>query len=192
MARTAVLVGLSFAAVSLMLCGCSSSLGITGCTPKIPETHPTTETLAAEQHALDLINGERASAGLSPLVMDEDLRAVARAHSEDMVARGFISHVNPDGLNPFDRIKAAGIGYVSAGENIAVTTGPTPAESARDGWMASPPHRANILRPQFNRTGMGVAVDGTGKYYFTQDFIGTTAKSGGGAVFDFGEPVVGN
>jgi uncharacterized protein YkwD len=164
--------------------------GLSGCKPTVPGADPPKAVLDAEQGTLDLINGERAAAGLSALVMDEDARKVARAHSEDMVARGFFSHTNPDGLDPFQRIDAAGIPYVSAGENLAWNNAPAPAESAVTGWMASPPHRANILRPQFDRTGMGVAVKGLGTYYFTQVFIGTVAKSGEQTVF-YDELVVG-
>ena len=49
----------------------------------------------------------------------------------------------------------------------------------------TPGGQANILRAQFNRTGFGVAVDGVGAYYFTQDFIGTVAKSGETPVFTY-------
>ncbi len=181
MTRAMTLLGLTLLA--------AGTLSLAGCTPKIPDTHPTPAILAMEQSALDAINSQRTAAGLSALVMDETIRAVARAHSEDMVARAFFAHVNPDGRDPFQRLDAAGIKYVSAGENIAWNNTSTPVDTAIAGWMASPPHRANILRPQFNRTGMGVAADGHGGYYFTQDFIGTVAKSGETPVFDYGDPL---
>lgn len=168
----------------------AGGLSLAGCKPTVPGADPPKAVLDAEQGTLDLINGERAAAGLAALVMDEDARKVARAHSEDMVARDFFSHINPDGLDPFQRIDDAGIPYVSAGENLAWNNAATPAETAVSGWMASPPHRANILRPQFDRTGMGVAVKGLGTYYFTQVFIGTVAKSGEQTVF-YDELVVG-
>ncbi len=164
-------------------------LSLSGCTTKTPTTHPTAETLAAEQKAFDMVNAQRTAAGLSALVMDETLRAVARAHSEDMVNRAYFDHVNPDGKDSFQRMDAAGLNYMSAGENIAWNNTATPAETAVAGWLASPHHLANIMRAQFNHTGMGAATDGHGAYYFTQDFIGTDAKSGGEAVFDYGEPL---
>jgi uncharacterized protein YkwD len=130
------------------------------------------QTRGIENRALDLVNRERVSAGLEPLVMDDAVRGVARAHSADMAARHFASHDNPDGVNPFQRLDAAGIPYAWAGENIAWNDFSTPAEAALTAWMGSAEHSGNILRAQFTRTGMGVAADGAGGYYFTQVFIG--------------------
>ena len=135
--------------------------------------------LDIEQEAFDLVNGERVNAGLSALTMRQDLRAVARAHSEDMLARNFFSHTNPDGASPFDRMTAAGVTYSTAAENIAWNSGYGASDTASvtvDGWMNSAGHRANILTAAFTYTGMGVATDGT-QYYFTQVFILPT-KSG--------------
>ena len=125
-----------------------------------------------ETRAFSLVNKERIAAGLEPLVMDDNLQNVARAHSRDMAARNFTSHDNPDGLSPFQRLDAAGIRYGWAGENIAWNNFSTPAEVAVKDWMESPEHSVNILRPQFTRSGMGIAADGAGGYYFTQIFIG--------------------
>lgn len=135
--------------------------------------------LDIEQEAFDLVNGERVNAGLSALTMRQDLREVARAHSEDMLARDFFDHINPDGDDPFDRMGAAGVTYSSAAENIAWNSGygaSTTASVAVDGWMNSTGHRTNILTAAFTHTGMGVATDGT-QYYYTQVFI-LPAKSG--------------
>ena len=54
--------------------------------------------------ALSLVNAERAKQGLSALTLDQNLSAVAAAHSKDMAQRNFFSHTNPDGQSPFDRI----------------------------------------------------------------------------------------
>ena len=125
---------------------------------------------AMEIDAFDLINDERATEGVDPLVMDADLRAVARAHSEDMVERDFFAHNNPDGESPFDRIRAAGLDYSAAAENIAWNSFSDPVATAVDGWMDSPGHRTNILNPVYTHTGMGVADNGEGGFYFTQVF----------------------
>ncbi|HIJ75046.1 MAG TPA: hypothetical protein HPP83_13200 [Candidatus Hydrogenedentes bacterium] len=125
-----------------------------------------------EEDAFDAVNQERVAEGLSILTMREDLRAVARAHSEDMADRDFFDHVNPDGDDPFDRMADAAITYNTAGENIAWTNYSNAVEQVVDGWMNSPGHRANILNTNFTHTGMGVASDGEGGYYFTQVFIG--------------------
>jgi hypothetical protein len=130
------------------------------------------EILAMEDQTFDLINAERALAAIAPLVHDDTLRTVARAHSEDMVVRDFFSHTNPDGDDPFDRMLAAGITFQLAGENIAWNQGyADPATTAVDGWMNSAGHRANILRSEFTHSGLGVARKDPNAWYFTQVFI---------------------
>lgn len=73
-----------------------------------------------EEQMLRLVNEERTARGLAPPVMDEGLRAVARAHARDMFERGYFSHFTPEGLSPFDRMRAAGIRFLAAGENLAL------------------------------------------------------------------------
>jgi uncharacterized protein YkwD len=143
--------------------------------PTSPVTPPDSAmTRQLELDAFALVNDERTARGLAPLSMDLDQRAIARAHSQDMVARGFFDHTNPDGDDPFDRMADAGITYSTAAENIAWNQGyADPAQAAVDGWMASAGHRANILNPALTHTGMGVAERGSdGRLYFTQVFTG--------------------
>jgi uncharacterized protein YkwD len=134
----------------------------------------TAEVLAMEQQVHDLINQERALYSKPPLTMDPALIAVARAHSEDMRDRDFFAHTNPDSKSPFDRMSDAGVSYSAAAENIAYNYGyPDPAQTAVTGWMNSPGHRANILDEGaygFTLTGVGVAVDSSGQWWFTQLF----------------------
>ncbi|WP_207514480.1 CvpA family protein [Longitalea luteola] len=108
---------------------------------------------------LSWVNGERIKRGLNILKADPELTAVARKHSVDMFQRGYFSHVAPDGKGPFDRMRNDGVRFTNAGENIALA--PT-LDIAHSGLMHSPGHRANILRPEFGRLGIGI-VDG-GKY----------------------------
>ena len=122
---------------------------------------------ASEDRMFQLLNDERRKAGLRPLVRDPAIDQVARAYSTTMLQRGFFSHETPEGQSPFDRMRAAGIDFVVAGENLALA--PTVA-LAHQGLMDSPGHRANILRPEFGRVGIGAAVaDGRGRM-FTQNF----------------------
>lgn len=102
-------------------------------------------------------NAERARHGLRPLASDVRLSAVARAHSGDMLARGYFSHTGLDGRQPWDRTKDAGIDYRGIAENIA--WGQRSAEEVVDGWMNSPGHRANILAPDFTHIGVGRVGD---------------------------------
>lgn len=119
---------------------------------------------------VSLTNAERATAGLPPLAVDTLLTTAAQAHSDDMVARTFYSHTDPDGGQPWDRAAAAGSRRRTIGENIACGQR-SPAEVVR-GWMNSPGHRANILKPDFTHIGIGLAGGGKAGTYWTQLFGG--------------------
>ena len=120
-----------------------------------------------EAKMLDLINEERRKAGLQTLEADPDLTIVARAHSQDMFARSYFAHINPDGKDPFDRIKAAHIRFLAAGENLALAQTLTLAHT---GLMNSPGHRANILQLAFGRVGIGILDGGIYGLMITQNF----------------------
>lgn len=122
----------------------------------------------AEAEVITLTNAERARAGLRPLAADPHLHSAARAHCADMAARAFYSHTSPEGGQPWDRAAAAGSTRRSIGENIACGQR-SPAEVV-DGWMNSPGHRANILKPQFTHIGAGFAGGGPAGTYWTQLF----------------------
>lgn len=106
----------------------------------------------AEAQMLELVNNERLKVGLRPLVADNALRNVSRAHSQEMFVLGYFSHYSPNTGSPFDRLRAAGIRYLAAGENLAYAPS---VMVAHEGLMDSPGHRANILRPEFGRVGIG-------------------------------------
>ncbi|MEU6376054.1 CAP domain-containing protein [Streptomyces sp. NPDC046909] len=117
---------------------------------------------------VDLTNRERTRHGLPLLALDAQLTTAAQAHSADMVARAFYSHTAPDGSQPWDRAAAAGSRRRSIGENIACGQR-SPAEVV-EGWMNSPGHRANILKPGFTHIGIGFAGGGSAGTYWTQLF----------------------
>lgn len=120
-----------------------------------------------EKRMLDLVNQERRAAGLSPLEPDPELTEVARKHSADMFARGYFAHDSPEGLTPFDRMRSANVRFIIAGENLALA--PT-IPVAHAGLMNSPGHRANILRPQFGRVGIGIMDGGMRGLMVSQEF----------------------
>ena len=120
-----------------------------------------------EAEMLKLVNAERAKKGLSPVKADPELTRVARAHSIDMFARGYFSHYTPEKKDPFDRMKKAGVKFLTAGENLAL--GRT-LKICHEGLMNSPGHRANILRPQFGRLGIGILDGGRRGLMVTQNF----------------------
>jgi uncharacterized protein YkwD len=120
-----------------------------------------------EMKMLELVNQERTKRGLKPLQWDPQLLPVARAHSQDMFARGYFSHYTLEGKDPFDRMKAAGIKYYSAGENLAL--GPS-LSICHEGLMNSPGHRANILNPTYGRVGIGILDGGAYGLMISQEF----------------------
>ena len=131
---------------------------------KVATTRPRPDL---EQQMLDLVNQERQAAGLPPVAPDPELTEVARKHSADMFARGYFAHDTPEGLTPFDRMRAANVRFLTAGENLALA--PT-ITVAHNGLMNSPGHRANILRPQFGRLGIGVMDGGMRGLMVSQEF----------------------
>ncbi|WP_033217174.1 sigma-70 family RNA polymerase sigma factor [Kitasatospora phosalacinea] len=119
------------------------------------------------QQVLELVNAERAKAGCGPVTADAKLATAALRHSEDMAARNFFDHTNPDGAGPQQRIDAVGYAWSGWGENIA--RGQKDAAAVMDSWMNSPGHRANILNCKFTELGVGVHL-GAGGPWWTQDF----------------------
>ena len=116
---------------------------------------------------LDMVNKERAKAGLKPLKPDQELTLVARAQSQDMFRRGYFAHVNPDGKDPFDRMREAHVTFRAAGENLALAQ---TLEIAHKNLMNSPGHRANILNPSYGRLGIGVIDGGFYGLMISQEF----------------------
>jgi uncharacterized protein YkwD len=120
-----------------------------------------------EKRMLDLVNKERVANGLRPLVADPELTDVARRHSADMFARGYFAHDTPEGIDPFERMRAGGVQFATAGENLALA--PT-VQVAHTGLMNSPGHRANILRGEFGRVGIGIMDGGVRGLMVSQEF----------------------
>ena len=131
---------------------------------------------AIESQVFHLINQYRASQSL-PLFKWSSMPAhCARQHSLDM-ARGVVPFGH-DGFNQrFTQIKAAIPTMTRMGENVAWNRGfSNPAQAAVNGWLASPGHLANI-RGDYNFAGVGVGINSTGAYYFTQIFVKASATA---------------
>ena len=143
-------------------------------TTNTPKTNTNTGTTsngltADEQETLNLINDERANAGLSPLVVDNELQRVARIKAQDMADNNYFSHTSPTYGSPFDMMKSFKISYKTAGENIA---GNSSNQGAVTAWMNSAGHKANILNSSFNYTGLGVVSSSKYGKIYVQMFIG--------------------
>lgn len=120
-----------------------------------------------EMQMLELVNQERTKRGIPALKFDPELMRVARMHSDDMFKRGYFSHYTPQREDPFDRMKAAGIKFQTAGENLAL--GRT-LKICHEGLMNSPGHKANILNPSFGRLGIGILDGGIYGLMISQEF----------------------
>lgn len=140
-----------------------------------PAAQPQTDASASagltaeEQQMLDLVNQERAKAGIAPLKADLQLTKLARMKSQDMINLNYFSHQSPTYGSPFDMMKSAGVTYRTAGENIA---GNQSVDRAHTALMNSAGHRANILNGQFNYVGIGIVHGGQYGVMFTQQFVG--------------------
>ena len=133
-------------------------------TPVLPEESPDAGILQLELDAMKLVNEQRAANGLHALTLSSELTEKARIKSREMKQLNYFSHTSPTYGSPFDMMKALGIRYVSAGENIAM--GYRTAEAVVNAWMNSPSHRENLLSSRYTVMGIGYA-DG----YWTQWLI---------------------
>lgn len=124
---------------------------------------------ATEKQVIELTNQQRVQNGLKPLEYNWELCRIARYKSQDMVDKNYFSHTSPTYGSPFNMIKAFGLSYRSAGENIA--KGQRSAQQVVTSWMNSSGHRANILNSGYTQIGVGYAVDSNGTPYWTQMFI---------------------
>ena len=130
--------------------------------PQIPSS-----VTAFESEVVRLVNEIRARNGLNALTADWELSRVARYKSQDMVDNRYFSHTSPTYGTPFQMIKAFGLSYRSAGENIAY--GYSTPQAVVNAWMNSSGHRANILSSSYTKIGVGYVASG---HYWTQMFIG--------------------
>ena len=102
------------------------------------------------------IDAERRSAGRQPLAVDSRLDAAAQRHADDMLARSYFAHRDPDGKTVRERARDAGFDWSAIGENIA--EGQQSVKEVVDSWMRSAGHRENILDRRYTRTGVGLAL----------------------------------
>lgn len=130
----------------------------------VEEVSLTTE----EQQMLGLVNKERAALGVQQLQSDSTLVKLARLKAQDMIDYRYFGHTSPTYGSPFDMMKKFGVSYSYAGENLAMAPS---VSSAHKALMGSPGHRANILKKEYDRVGIGIVVSG-GQRYCVQLFTG--------------------
>ena len=129
-------------------------------------------TAYIEKEVFKLINSEREKQGLKPLVWNDRIANIARQHCRNMAEQHLFSHQEKDGSIVSNRADKANIKWISIAENIVrFIEAPDPASYATERWMASPPHKVNILTKGWKQTGIGAIVAPDGFYYVTQVFL---------------------
>ena len=162
-----------------------SILMLTAAAPAREAQSPASMARAVDEAEMLIAKGiDEARANLEPdaptLVPNGELGRIARLRSEAM-AKGIDPFAHEDAQGrpaATDMMRERISPYGAFGENIMYEyRGRLPfnperfAKTAVDGWLESPGHRANILSPNFDRSGIGVALNGT-TAYATQVFMG--------------------
>jgi len=113
------------------------------------------------------INVARAQRGLQPLVQDDALSQFALQVAEQMAARHYFGHTDPNGITFEDRLRAARFPYNYAAENMAFDQDEAHANQA---FLHSPGHYANIVDSHPRRVGTAVVAAGDGEVFFVEEF----------------------
>jgi uncharacterized protein YkwD len=149
-------------------------------TPPPSSDAPSAEIAALEGQMYELINQDRADAGVAPLRYDPLIASVARAHAQDMVDNGYHGHTGLDGSTPNDRMRRAGVVFEWGSENywtywasddwhegIRVINDEMMAEE----WTpTSFNHHWNLIYTGYTRVGVGVVIDSRGVLWVVEDF----------------------
>ena len=140
------------ATLALSLGGAASASGSTAST--------LTRATSLEELVLQEINALRAAHGRRPLSPSTALERAADRHSRSMALLGFFAHESKNGTPFWQRVKQyyfASSKTWTVGENLAMFGGISPsAQSIVTAWMASPGHRANLLRPSYRDAGIAI------------------------------------
>jgi uncharacterized protein YkwD len=124
-----------------------------------------------EATLLQAVNATRHAHGLRPLRFDGRLQTAARSWSGTLLRSDVFTH--GDFAGRMRSFHVAGL----AGENLAWGSGSyASASSVVAMWLASPGHRANLLKPSYRRIGIGIARGSFQGYHgasvITADFGG--------------------
>lgn len=119
-----------------------------------------------EKSLLSLVNSERERRGLGKLEWSDQLHEAALEHSREMAASGVFSHEGSNRSTAEERARKTGLFFSVVAENIARDLD---VASAHSDLMQSPPHRKNILFPEFDHAAVGIVPTEKG-LYITQVF----------------------
>jgi uncharacterized protein YkwD len=146
---------------------------------RVPECGGGTTFLRAPEKAMfEMHNKERRARNLPVFCVDERLQEAARAHSEEMIRKDYYSHDSANG-EPYDRrLQRFGYNTLPVAENLTGGNGKNgEPRASMNRWMKSEVHRNNILDPDLDEIGIGVA---TGRWKRYDGWTMYTADFGGG------------
>jgi len=135
-----------------------------------PDAPAARDFTAAAWHAklVELHNAARAEVKAAPLVANAQLAQAAQQHADHMASTGKFAHAEIGDGDPTTRIDATGYKGRKWGENIA--WGAPSATKAHQIWMESPPHREQLLTPEYKEVGFGACKAADGKIYWVACF----------------------
>ena len=125
---------------------------------------------ALDTGVIQQVNVIRRQHGLAPVKLNQSLAEAATSHSDEMASDGYFDHASFDGTAFWKRIGrwygSGGYTYWSVGENLLWSSAETDAPKALRLWMASKPHRANILNAGWREVGVSAVhiAQGPGVY----------------------------
>lgn len=136
-----------------------------------------------------LINEERSKNNLQEYTISPEIVEIAKYKADLMKSEGYVSHTSPDGEGIKDRFEKFSVSCESIGENIAQThymrdvdvnyggtdyynTEEELAKGIFKQFMASPPHKENILSDEWTQAGSAISVNDEGKVYVAHEFCG--------------------
>ncbi len=131
-----------------------------------PNLHKGQASDLTVDNILNAVNRERLLRNLTTLNSNSKLSYAGQSKADDMQARHYFAHIDPDGNYIWDKIVSAGYTpYLQLGENLAIEFYDT--DSLVSAWMNSPTHRANVLQEGFKDQGMGLNFGDTssGQYH---------------------------
>ncbi len=130
--------------------------------PHAPQVEPVEARLLMRD-----VNAARAQRGLPPLSPDDGLSQFALQVAEQMAARHYFGHTDPNGVTFQDRLRASHLRYGYAAENMAFDQDESHANQA---FLHSPGHYANIVDGHPHRVGAAVVAAGDGEVFYVEEF----------------------
>lgn len=169
MRRTRLILSVHLLVAALLASGCFSAEDFGAKGTEAARCQVAEDDQQLSDQVLQLVNLERAEAGLPPVVMNPTLKQVASDYACRMVDEGFFGHRDPvTGYGPGERAALGRYSFFAVGENLAAGQ-ETPADVMRV-WMESDSHKAIILDERWREVGIAVRFGGEYSVYWVQEF----------------------